>query len=95
MLLAVSQMEFDLIKKALAVAAKTEGGVEMFKLNAALDARASLGGEAWQSLKGAKHALRSYEYGNASTELAAGIADACDVAMSRISAVTGDAASEV
>lgn len=35
------------------------------------------------ALKGASHALRSYQYGNASTELAASIADRCDAAIAK------------
>lgn len=34
-----------------------------------------------EALKGASHALRSYQYGNASTELAASIADRCDAVL--------------
>lgn len=36
-----------------------------------------------EALEAASHALRSYQYGNASTELAKAIADKCDAALSR------------
>ncbi len=92
MLIAVSHEEYALIARALAVAAKAETDAGMLRLGAALDARAALGDEAWNVLTGANHALRSYEYGNASTELAAGIADACDKVMNRIGAALQPAA---
>lgn len=84
MLLAISPAEFDLIAKALAVAGKSETGTEMAALGNALEPRAALGGEALKMLTAATHALRSYQYSNASTELAAGVADACDALMARI-----------
>jgi hypothetical protein len=34
-------------------------------------------------LQAASHALRSYQYGNASTELAQSTADACDAAIAK------------
>lgn len=92
MLIAISHEEFTLIARALAVAAKVETDTEMVRLGSALDARAALGDEAWNALTGANHALRSYEYGNASTELAAEIADACDAVMGRIGAAVQPAA---
>lgn len=53
---------------------------EEAKANARLIAAAPCMKEA---LKAASHALRSYQYGNASTELAKAIADKCDAALSR------------
>jgi hypothetical protein len=36
-----------------------------------------------KALEAATHALRSYQYGNASTELAMSVADFCDVALAK------------
>lgn len=81
MLLALSKAEFQLISDALS---HTEDGVA---LRAALVERAALGEETVKVLTGATHALRSYEFHNSSTELAAGVANTCDALMERIAEI--------
>lgn len=55
------------------VTALVDGVEELIATNAALV----------KLLKGASHALRSYQYGNVATDLAAEVADACDAALAR------------
>jgi hypothetical protein len=53
----------------------------LLALKACAEAAAKERDKLRKALKGASHALRSYQYGNGSTELAQSIADACDAAL--------------
>lgn len=80
-LIAVTDDEMELLSRALATAAASASDTEMVALGNSLVARASKCESLVTALTGASHALRSYQYGNSSTELAEEIADACDEAL--------------
>lgn len=87
--LLVSEQELALLKQALAVASTSEANATMRVLEKALDGRVQKAGSVVSALTGASHALRSYQFGNASVELAESIADACDKALNEIGQPTG------
>lgn len=64
----------------LATPGDSSGAWDTIKSDARLIAAAP---EMFEALVAAAHALRSYQYGNASTELAKSIADNCDAALLR------------
>lgn len=80
-LIAVTDDEMALLSRALATAVASASDREMIVLGNSLEARASKSEILVTALTGASHALRSYQYGNSSTELAEEIADACDEAL--------------
>lgn len=87
--LLVSDQELALLKRALTAASKSEANAHMRVLEKALEDRAQQAGAVVSALTGASHALRSYQCGNASVELAESIADACDKALNEIGQPTG------
>lgn len=80
-LIAVTDEEMALLSRALAIAAASASETEMIALGNSLEARASKSESVVTALTGAFHALRSYQYGNSSIELAEEIADACEEAL--------------
>ncbi|MFG1270794.1 hypothetical protein V5F40_22850 [Xanthobacter sp. DSM 14520] len=82
--LSLTRTELDQVSRALAVAAAADTSAALVALGMALDGRAVPAKELVPVLKGALHALRSYQYGKAAPDLAAGMADTCGALLERL-----------